>query len=405
MNLLCDLHSHPKTNLHVRHFSVELVWFSRRARHQLLCIVVCVIGVSGCGKDTTAKRIDFEDRMVDSGNEGHAEDGPDPGLDPAQEIAAEARRLETGDGVSRDVPGATRLYRQAIDLGNVEAMLDLAYLMESGDQMTPDYEAAFALYKKAAAHGSPEAYTDLGRMYDLGLGCSQDPESAFRCVSKSAELGSPRGIHDLAGFYRYGYQVKQDRQEAFRLYLKSAELDYPDAMHAVAVCFAEGVGTPQDARRAMHFLRKAADKGVEQSMYVLGKVYFDGELGEPKDRVKAVDYWGRAALQGHARAACKLGDLYEKCNRSLHAEVWYWTAVEAARKQRDQETEQIATQALVRIHQAAPLQPQYYSTTDTVSEIRSNLQGKDEFYLQRRYDELRSRRDSSYVGTTGHFTD
>ena len=46
-------------------------------------------------------------------------------------------------------------------------------------------------------------------------------------------------------------------------------------------------------------------------LYNLGKNYYDGKNGVNQDYAKAVEYYTRAAQQGHAAAQCGLGFCYK----------------------------------------------------------------------------------------------
>lgn len=58
-------------------------------------------------------------------------------------------------------------------------------------------------------------------------------------------------------------------------------------------------------------LREAADQGQVDAMALVGILHAQGEQGFPKDPVEARQWYRKAALKGHARAAFNLGVDYE----------------------------------------------------------------------------------------------
>lgn len=74
-------------------------------------------------------------------------------------------------------------------------------------------------------------------------------------------------------------------------------------------------------------LLKKAESGDAEAQRQLGDLYFFGDTGLPKDPVKAVEWYRRAADQGHADAQFNLGRCYETgigAKKSLtDAVMWY----------------------------------------------------------------------------------
>ena len=63
-----------------------------------------------------------------------------------------------------------------------------------------------------------------------------------------------------------------------------------------------GDGVSEDHVRAVEWWRKAANQGHAEAQSNLGVMYHKGD-GISKDSVRAVEWWRKAANQGHARAA------------------------------------------------------------------------------------------------------
>ena len=61
--------------------------------------------------------------------------------------------FENGEGVKQDYGEAIRLYKLAVDQGNLFAQCNLAYMYEKGYGVEQDYGEAIRLYKLAVDHG------------------------------------------------------------------------------------------------------------------------------------------------------------------------------------------------------------------------------------------------------------
>ena len=74
--------------------------------------------------------------------------------------------------------------------------------------------------------------------------------------------------------------------------------------------YANGEGVPQDKVRAVEFFTKAAEQGITLAQCTLGYMYECGE-GVPQDVARAVELFTKAAVQGDSSAQCTLGLMYE----------------------------------------------------------------------------------------------
>lgn len=93
-----------------------------------------------------------------------------------------------GNGVQENLDEAIRLYRQAIEIGNVEANLNLAICYYFGRGVPRSYEHAMECYQLAAGNGCKEACLCIGNMYFSGLGVEQDMEVACKWYKEGGGL-------------------------------------------------------------------------------------------------------------------------------------------------------------------------------------------------------------------------
>ena len=82
----------------------------------------------------------------------------------------------------------------------------------------------------------------------------------------------PEALLALATFHAYAITVPQNYDEATRLYLRAAELGLPDAQYAIGMNYDFGIGVKEDRTVAVDWYRKAAAQGHERAREVLEDV-------------------------------------------------------------------------------------------------------------------------------------
>jgi hypothetical protein len=79
-------------------------------------------------------------------------------------------------------------------------------------------------------------------------------------------------------------------------------------------------GAPKDPVRAMEWYTRAAQQGLPAAQFELGRQYAIGDI-VPRDAVEAAKWLGRAAEQGYPRAMTSLGNLYQEGNGIPHDDL------------------------------------------------------------------------------------
>jgi len=98
-------------------------------------------------------------------------------------------------------------------------------------------------------------------------------------------------------------------EEKFVETKRKAETGDADAQNTLGVMYQSGEGVPKDAVKAVEWYQKAASQGNARAQVNLGSMYNSGE-GVPKDAVKAVEWYQKAAAQGNVDAQFNLGLVY-----------------------------------------------------------------------------------------------
>ena len=128
---------------------------------------------------------------------------------------------------------AAKIFKRGVELGSVEAMINLGRMYEAGLGVKRDRERMYQLYGMAA--GKRYAHGEL--MYSYWSGLSDD--EAFRYVSRAAAAGLTIAEGRLGAFYIHGKGVETDYDEARRWFARAAAKGNEDAKRSIADMDAE----------------------------------------------------------------------------------------------------------------------------------------------------------------------
>ena len=98
-----------------------------------------------------------------------------------------------GDGVKPNRTKAMQLTRAAADTGDAEAQWSLGSMLRDDER----HEEAFPLFKLSAEKNFAYAHLFLGKCYLVGRGVDADLDEAKRCFARAAANGDERGQHAL----------------------------------------------------------------------------------------------------------------------------------------------------------------------------------------------------------------
>ena len=119
---------------------------------------------------------------------------------------------------------------------------------------------AAKLYKRAVELGNLPAMVSLGMVYEVGYGGAKlDKKKARQLYQMAADRGHARAQHNIGNFFRQDGQM----EEAFRHYKMAAEQGHENAQCNVGFCYAKGVGVEHDLDEARRWYALAAAKGHE----------------------------------------------------------------------------------------------------------------------------------------------
>jgi len=124
---------------------------------------------------------------------------------------------------------AVKLFKRAVELGDVEAMMNLGNQYEWGDGVKQNTIKAIQLYRMASDRGDARAQCFLGCILrEMG-----DYEEAVKFFRLSADQGFADSEYDLACCYAHGQGLDVDLDEAERLMRRAAAKRNPAALGAL----------------------------------------------------------------------------------------------------------------------------------------------------------------------------
>ena len=181
----------------------------------------------------------------------------------------------------------------------------------------PKERAAFVEAMKKAEAGDAASMTAVGEKYTEGLGVPADDEYAVVWYQAATDKGHAFGTIRLGQRKMAGVGIKQDKPAGFALFKKIAERDGKDiskedlalASYIVGGCYLQGEGVAVNGPLAFEWTLKAAELGYVDAMSAAGTHYRNG-TGTPKDLVKAVAMFERAAAKDDATSMVFLGTMY-----------------------------------------------------------------------------------------------
>jgi hypothetical protein len=127
---------------------------------------------------------------------------------------------------------------------------------------------AAKIWKRAVELGNVEAMWQLGGMYVNGRGVKLHKKKAERLYRAAADRGDAVGQCRLGAFLYFDEKF----EEAFRYYALAADQGLTLAEANLGLCYKNGKGTEVDLGKARYWLERAAAKGDEHAIEALAEL-------------------------------------------------------------------------------------------------------------------------------------
>lgn len=256
-----------------------------------------------------------------------------------------AECLSKGIGCALNELKAINLYRQIVGRWNKEAQLIIAENMYNENNLlkrvsvTEIYEIsineqanytinklingaggdtsckkeAYFWYKKLAEQGYIAAEKRLAECLYDGIVCAKNLEEALKWCQKAYK----QGLKSVAPVIE---KIKAELQVAE--YREKVEKGDVQAQYLLAQCLEKGTGCQKNIDDAFMWYEKAAEGGLAEAQNIWGEYLYKKAMC-----AEAVNFYRKAAQQGHKYAARNLAECFEKgagCKKNLQeALCWY----------------------------------------------------------------------------------
>jgi hypothetical protein len=127
---------------------------------------------------------------------------------------------------------------------------------------------AAKIYRRAVELGNVNAMVFLGEMYQYGEGFKLDKKKAMKLFRTAADRGDAVAQNKVGLLLHY----EQKSEESFRYYALSADQGYTTGEFNFGCCYHDGTGTEVDLSKARYWFERAAAKGHEAAIRELARL-------------------------------------------------------------------------------------------------------------------------------------
>jgi len=161
-----------------------------------------------------------------------------------------------------------------------------------------DYAKALESFQKAAGLGNAEAMCDIAMMYNTGWGPGfpQNNDKAIEWFEKAVKQGNETAKEPLENLKK---MMKSYAEQGQRIQ-KAAEQGDATAQYSLGSRYDTrygDMGVPKDDVKAAEWYQKAAEQGNPMAQQDLGRMYEDGR-GVRQSNAKAIEWYEKASQQG-----------------------------------------------------------------------------------------------------------
>ena len=201
-----------------------------------------------------------------------------------------------GMGLTVNDGMAKQFFGKAANNGHFSSMFDLAKIIEKENGCVTD--SAFMLYRDAAELMEPRALIQMAHLYRDGTIVEKDEEKHEELLSKAAAAGHPQGLTE------YGIVLIEKGREGIGFIKRSAELKNKEALFYMM----EHEHNAGNFKEAYGYAKELHLQGFHEGTKRMADYYYEGK-GTGRDKGLAKDLYREAANAGNQEAAKILKEL------------------------------------------------------------------------------------------------
>ena len=176
-------------------------------------------------------------------------------------------------------------------------------------------DEALNSYRELAKNGCSAAFLPTAQIYYNDGKYKQ----AWKWYLEAANAGFGEGLYRVGDFYLKGKYVGKNERLAVKYFKMAAEKGSLGAINSLAQCCLSGKGCERDEPLARKYLSILAEYDNANAQYYMGG--FLREAGGAKNLIKALEYYRRAASNGHPEAKALQNECLQQLPPQAQAQV------------------------------------------------------------------------------------
>lgn len=202
-----------------------------------------------------------------------------------------------------------------VNLGNAEAINELAYRYFNGIGIEKNQKKAYELWCDSASFGNIDARYNVALCYLFGEGTLKNEEKALKIFENLEENNNHiKSILYLGEIYYFGLGQNIDYQKSMHYYNKVLKMDSNNlrAKFCIAYAYCSGKGVERNFEIAYKMFKDLVEKNnYEEAFFYLGEFYYLGRVVQ-QDYQKALLYFNKSLSFNKNIYATKyyLGEMY-----------------------------------------------------------------------------------------------
>ncbi|QDU33698.1 Putative beta-lactamase HcpC precursor [Poriferisphaera corsica] len=220
------------------------------------------------------------------------------------------RCYQSGFGVGINYEKASIAFGKAANGGDLDGMINLAYMYLRGEGVGYDVQKAVDWLEKAADADEGDAIYMLGKLNLYGGHFPKNVVKGMMWLNKGIKIKHTLSMLELARCYQEGVVVERDEKKALELIQEAAKLGEAEAYKKLADQAADmGIDSRDTNEAIISNLTAAAELGSYDATYELARLYLAGEI-VVGDVEAARSMFESLAKQEYAPAYSELGLMY-----------------------------------------------------------------------------------------------
>ena len=235
--------------------------------------------------------------------------------------------LQYGQGTPVDLPKAFEWAKKSADTGYALGQFRMGLLYRFGTGVDPDEKKSNEYLKRSATGLLAQSKADnvlarraLALLHYRGWGgLKMDKAAALREYELAAKVGDVFALSEVADQYWDGRGVRRDRDQARKLYrevlprlMTLGEQGSVEAMYAAGNLWSSHRTGRRDYVEGIRWFQPAARQGFADAQFLMGARLSKGGEGVPLDDNTAMEWYRKAAAQGHSGAINNIGFMHSQ---------------------------------------------------------------------------------------------